>query len=86
MVSQIRNIEKALGDGVKRPMPSELEMLGAARRSIIAKNPIRNGEVFSELNLTAKRPGTGISPMAWDRIVGSKASRDFDKDELIDES
>ena len=86
MVSQIRNIEKALGDGVKRPMPSELEMLGAARRSIIAKNPIRNGEVFSELNLTAKRPGTGISPMAWDRIVGSKASRDFDKDELIDDA
>jgi N,N'-diacetyllegionaminate synthase len=86
LVSQIRNVERALGDGVKRPMPSEMETLYAARRSIVAKNAIRKGEVFSVFNLTAKRPGTGISPMAWDRIVGSKASRDFDTDELIDES
>lgn len=84
MVRQIRNIEKALGDGVKRPMPSELGTLDSARRSIIAKKPIKKGELFSESNLTAKRPGTGISPMAWDRIIGTKARRDFDEDEFID--
>ena len=86
MVAQIRNIEKALGDGVKRPMPSELENLELARRSIVAKCSIREGEIFSELNLSTKRPGTGISPMEWDRLIGSEATRNFDEDELIDES
>lgn len=86
MVSQIRNIEQALGDGVKRPMPSELENIYLARRSIVAKCSIRKGEIFSELNLAVKRPGTGISPMDWDRLIGSKASRNFEVDELIDES
>jgi N,N'-diacetyllegionaminate synthase len=86
MVTQIRNIEKALGDGVKRPMPSELENIDLIRRSIVAKCSIRQGEIFSELNLSTKRPGTGISPMDWDRLIGSKASRDFEADELIDES
>jgi N,N'-diacetyllegionaminate synthase len=86
MVTQIRNIEQALGDGVKRSMPSELENIDLIRRSIVAKCSIRQGEIFSELNLSVKRPGTGISPMDWDRLIGSKASRDFDADELIDES
>jgi N,N'-diacetyllegionaminate synthase len=86
MVTQIRNIEQALGDGVKRPMPSELENIDLVRRSIVAKCSIRQGEIFSELNLSVKRPGTGISPMDWDRLIGSKARRDFDADELIDES
>ena len=86
LVSQIRSTEKALGDGVKRPMPSEIENIDVARRSLVAKHAIKKGEVFSSSNLTTKRPGTGISPMAWDRIVGSKAGRDFDADELIDES
>ena len=86
LVSQIRSIEKALGDGVKRPMPSEIENIDVARRSLVAKHPIYKGEVFSSLNLTVKRPGTGISPMDWDRLIGSKASRDFEADELIDES
>jgi N,N'-diacetyllegionaminate synthase len=86
MVAQIRNIEQALGDGMKRPMPSELENLELARRSIVAKCSIREGEIFSELNLSTKRPGTGISPMDWDRLIGSEATRNFDEDELIDES
>ena len=86
MVTQIRNIEQALGDGVKRTMPSELENIDLIRRSIVAKYSIREDEIFSELNLSVKRPGTGISPMAWDHIIGMKARRDFDEDELIDES
>jgi N,N'-diacetyllegionaminate synthase len=86
MVSQIRNIEIALGDGVKRAMPSELENISLVRRSIVANCSIRKGEMFSELNLAAKRPGTGISPMHWDRIIGSQARRDFHVDELIDEA
>lgn len=86
MVSQIRNIEMALGVGVKRAMPSELENLSLVRRSIVANRSIRKGEIFSELNLAAKRPGTGISPMHWDRIIGSQATRDFHVDELIDEA
>ena len=86
MVSQIRNIEVALGDGVKRAMPSELENLSLVRRSIVANSSIRKGEIFSELNLAAKRPGTGISPMHWGRIIGSRAIRDFHVDELIDEA
>jgi N,N'-diacetyllegionaminate synthase len=86
LVSQIRSIEKALGDGVKRPMPSEIENIDVARRSLVAKHPIKRGEVLSSFNVAAKRPGTGISPMDWDRLIGSKASRDFDADELIDES
>ena len=86
LVSQIRNIEKALGDGLKRPMPSEIENIDVARRSIVAKRPIYKGDVFSSSNLAVKRPGTGISPMDWDRLIGSKASRDFEADELIDES
>ena len=86
LVTQIRNIEKVLGDGVKRPMPSELENIDLIRKSIVAKCSIRKGEIFSELNLAAKRPGTGISPMDWDRIIGSVARRDFHVDELIDET
>jgi N,N'-diacetyllegionaminate synthase len=85
MVSEIRNIELALGDGMKRPMPSEIENINVVRRSIVAKCNISQGEVFTELNLTAKRPGNGISPMHWDRIIGSKAFRDFSIDEIIDE-
>jgi N,N'-diacetyllegionaminate synthase len=67
-------------------MPSELENIDLIRRSIVAKCSIRQGELFSELNLSVKRPGTGISPMAWDRIIGTEARRDFDEDELINES
>jgi len=84
MVQGIRNIEKALGDGIKRPSPSELKNKPIARKSIVAARPIKAGEAFSENNLMAKRPGTGISPMRWDDIIGRTASRDFSEDELIE--
>jgi N,N'-diacetyllegionaminate synthase len=84
MVSAIRNIEQAIGDGIKRPTPSESRNIPIARRSLVASRTIRAGEVFSESNLTAKRPATGISPMRWDEIIGSRASRDFAPDEFIE--
>jgi len=86
MVVKIRNIEKALGNGIKRPMPSEIENINIVRRSIVAKCKINQGEIFTEHNLTTKRPATGISPMHWDRIIGSTAYRDFSRDEIIDET
>jgi N,N'-diacetyllegionaminate synthase len=86
MVEGIRNIEAALGDGIKRLMPSEIGNRAVVRKSIVASQPIQNGQVFTEENLTTKRPGTGVSPMEWDRIIGTKARRDFFVDELIDES
>lgn len=84
MVQGIRNIEKALGDGIKRPSPSELKNKPIARKSLVAARPIKTGELFSEDNLMAKRPGTGISPMHWDDVIGRTASRDFSEDELIE--
>jgi len=86
MIEQIRNIEKALGDGVKRPTDSELENLVVARKSIVAKYPISRGDIFSEVNLTTKRPGNGLSPMEWDRVIGTVAHRDFAADELIEDA
>ena len=86
MIDGIRNIEKALGDGVKRLMPSEITNLPIARKSIVASLPIKAGALFTEHNLTAKRPGTGISPMQWGKLMGRTASRDYLGDELIDES
>ena len=86
MVGAIRNIELALGDGIKRLMPSEMGNLAIARKSIVTSQPISAGQVFTGDNLTTKRPGTGISPMEWDRIIGTKAHRDYFEDELIDES
>lgn len=84
MVSGIRNIEKAMGDGIKRPGPSELKNKPIARKSLVAAQPIRVGEPFTAENLIAKRPGTGVSPMRWDEVIGRKAPRDFDEDELIE--
>ena len=84
MVQGIRNIEKALGDGIKRPSPSELKNKPIARKSLVAARPIKAGEAFSEDNLMAKRPGTGISPMQWDEVIGRTAPRDFSEDELIE--
>ena len=84
MVAAIRNIEQALGDGVKGPGASEARNLAIARKSIVAACPIRAGEPFSPINLTTKRPGTGISPMRWDEVVRLRASRDFAPDELIE--
>ncbi|WP_419869052.1 N-acetylneuraminate synthase [Chryseobacterium sp. CT-SW4] len=85
MVSAIRNIEKAIsGDGIKRPSPSEQKNIAIARKSIVAKKNITAGEVFSEDNITVKRPGTGISPMKWDDVIGKTASRNFEEDQLIE--
>lgn len=84
MVSAIRNVEKAIsGSGLKDVSPSERKNLSIARKSIVAKTFIRKGENFSDLNITAKRPGTGISPMKWDEVIGKTASKDFQEDELI---
>lgn len=83
MVSAIRNIELALGDGIKKASPSEYKNMAIARKSIVAKQNIKAGEVFTQDNITVKRPGTGISAMRWDEIIGTKASRDYVEDELI---
>lgn len=83
MVGAIRNIEVALGDGKKRPSKSEKKNIEIARKSLVAKKNIKEGEVFSEDNIVAKRPGTGINPMKWNEIIGQKAKRDYKEDELI---
>ena len=83
MVKAIRNIEKALGTGIKKPSPSETKNMAIARKSIVASRPIRKGEILSSDNITAKRPGNGISPMRFDEIVGTVAQKDYDEDELI---
>jgi N,N'-diacetyllegionaminate synthase len=83
MVSGIRNIELALGDGIKRASESEAKNKAIARKSIVAKTNIKAGEIFTEENITVKRPGTGISAMKWDEVIGTKALRDYVEDELI---
>jgi N,N'-diacetyllegionaminate synthase len=84
MVVAIRNIEIALGDGIKRLTPNEAKNKPMARKSLVASQTIKAGAHFSADNLTAKRPGTGISPMRWDEVLGQKALRDFSADELIE--
>lgn len=84
MVKAIRNIEMAMGNGVKAPSPSEIGNLPIVRKSLVAIRPIRIGEPFSPHNIGAKRPGTGISPMCLDEIVGKPAPRNFAPDELIE--
>ena len=83
MVTAIRNVEQALGNGLKQTGPSESRNIPVVRKSIVARRDIKAGERFSEDNITAKRPGTGISPMRWDEVVGRRAGRDFASDELI---
>jgi N,N'-diacetyllegionaminate synthase len=84
MVEAIRNIEKALGDGVKIPSPSERNNKVIARKSIVAACRIEKGELLSINNLTVKRPGNGISPMQWDEVIGTHAMRAFEPDEPIE--
>ena len=84
MVSAIRNIEQALGDGEKKVSASEQANIAVARKSIVAAYDIKKGEELTEDNLTVKRPGTGISPMRWEEVVGTKAVRDFQEDEIIE--
>ncbi|WP_304544966.1 N-acetylneuraminate synthase [Sulfurimonas microaerophilic] len=83
MVKAIRNIELALGDGIKKPSPSETPNIVVARKSIVAAQDIQKGELFTGENLTIKRPGNGINPMQWDKIIGTQAQKDYTKDELI---
>lgn len=84
MVSAVRNIEVSIGNGEKIPTKSELKNKIVARRSIVASRSIKVGEKFTENNIDVKRPGTGISPMCWDDVIGRKATRDFNADELIE--
>jgi N,N'-diacetyllegionaminate synthase len=83
MVTSIRNIEKALGNGVKVPSNSEKPNISVARKSIVANQTIKIGDIFTEENITVKRPGNGISPMKWDEVVGSVSEKDYQIDELI---
>ena len=84
MVHSIRNIEKAIGGtGIKEPSDSEIKNISIARKSIVAKTSIQKGDRFTELNITTKRPGMGVSPMKWDEVIGKLACQDFDEDELI---
>ena len=84
MVKGIRNIEMAMGSSEKVASPSEIKNRAIGRKSIVASIPIAAGEVFTEKNLGIKRPGTGISPMQWDSVIGKKAKRNFSEDELIE--
>lgn len=84
MVRAIKNVVKALGTGAKQPSDSEKKNICIARKSIVAKCAIKKGQVFNEDNLTCKRPGSGISPMQWFDVIGQKAIRDFEEDEIIE--
>ena len=83
MVSSIRNVEKAFGNGIKEPQEAEKKNIEIARKSIVAKRDIKKGEKLTIENLACKRPGNGISPMRWDKIVGTIAQKDYKEDELI---
>lgn len=84
MVTAIRNIEQSLGDGMKRVSVSESKNITIARKSIVASRSIIKGEILTEENISVKRPGTGISPMQWEYVIGTKAIRDFNDEELIE--
>lgn len=84
MVEGIRHIERALGNGIKKPSQSEIKNIKIARKSIVAASEIRKGEVFTAKNLAVKRPGRGISPMKYDEVIGKTARRNFKPDELIE--
>lgn len=84
MVSAIRNIEEAVsGNGEKEPSVSEWKNIGIGRKSIVAAKAIKKGELLTKENITTKRPGTGISPMQWDNVIGKVANKDFQEDEII---
>ncbi len=84
MVTAVRQVEAALGTGEKKPAASEMKNIPIARKSIVARKAIRKGELFTEENMTTKRPGDGISPMRWEEVLGQRAVRDFTEDELIE--
>ncbi len=84
MVRSIRNIEQALGDGIKRVSASERGNIVVTRKSIVAAQAISEGDIFTEENLTTKRPASGVSPMRWDEVIGKKARRAYGKGAMID--
>lgn len=84
MVKAIRNVETAMGNAEKKPTFSEKNNIAVVRKSIVAKRRIEAGEIFSDENITTKRPGTGISPMLWDCMIGTAAKRKYEEDELIE--
>ena len=84
MTTAIRNIEMALGSGEKKVTSSEINNMSVARKSIVASRYIQVGDVLTESNLTVKRPGTGISPMLWENVLGTKATKSYQPDELIE--
>lgn len=83
MVRAIRHIEMALGDGIKQPAPAEIANIAVARKSLVAAKDIAMGDIFTVENITTKRPGTGMSPMLWDRVLGTKARQTYAKDQLL---
>lgn len=84
MIDSIRNIEKALGNGIKKPSPSENKNKIVVRKSLMAKTYIKKGDIFTEENVGIKRPGNGISPMRWDEVIGKTAKKDFEEDEILE--
>lgn len=83
MVKSIRKIEQALGSWEKNPSESEQKNIEIVRKSIVAKIDIKKGELFSENNITTKRPGNGINPMRWNEVIGKQAAKNYKEDELI---
>jgi sialic acid synthase SpsE len=83
MVASIRRVSGALGDGRKQPTASEIPNRAIARKSIVAARPIAKGEIFTESNLSVRRPGTGMSPSRWDTLLGQPALRDYAQDEPL---
>ncbi len=83
MVNSIRNVEEALGNGIKKPSDSEIKNISVIRKSIVASIDIKKGEKYSNKNITTKRPGTGMNPMRWNEIIGNIAKKNYKKDELI---
>lgn len=83
MIRAIRQIEKAMGNGIKKPTSAELLNKKVVRKSIVAMQNIKKGEKFSQSNLTTKRPGSGLSPMEWHKVIGKTAKTDFRPDDLI---
>lgn len=84
LVRQIRNIDEAMGDGIKKPSGHEIENQDIVRKSIVALRHINKGELLTAENITTKRPGSGLSPLLWNRVINTTAIRDFDEDELIE--
>ena len=84
MVKSIRNIELSMGNGIKEPSQHEKENIAIARKSIVASQNILKGELYSDKNITSKRPGCGLSPMLWDDLIGKPANKSYNQDDLIE--